>query len=82
MTTFAHLSHTTQQNQQEKDMPKKLRLTIRTPTIRTQMRKKLESLTLKDLFEILNAECPNDGMCLYLDSFIKSKGWVIRPFEK
>lgn len=40
---------------------------------------KPSQLTLAQVFEILNAECPNDGMCMIIDAYTKKQGWVIRP---
>lgn len=40
---------------------------------------KPSQLTLSQVFEILNAECPNDGMCMLINEYTKKQGWVIRP---
>lgn len=40
---------------------------------------KPSQLTLAQVFEIFNDECPNDGMCMLIDNYTKKQGWVIRP---
>lgn len=42
---------------------------------------KPSQLTLAQVFEIFNEECPNDGMCMLIDKYAKKKTpWKARGF--
>ena len=40
------------------------------------------SLTLASVMDALDAECPDDGLCMDIAQYIRSRGWQIHPVDK